>query len=1019
MRPIKLELQAFGPFKDKVVIDFSQFTQEGLFLITGPTGSGKTTIFDAIFYALYGQLSSSDRKSLGQPTKSQFASEETLSYVEFEFESKNKTYTVYRHPAQKAIGTRGRIVNHESTARLSSDNLALSKITEVQAEINTILGLTATQFKQIVLLPQGEFKDLLVAGSSEKEGIFRDLFKTQDFQIFTEKLKLETDKLSKQLESSQNNILAFLRVLNIDDADFNSYLGSKQYDKVVDYLKEEISDLKTEVNKEQEELDILTKKFNTLIQQIDLQNDLHKYQKRKLELDSKREEINNLKVLNTKIEDIIALKKMLNQIDTLKLKLSKNKKDKQEMSSQLLNLDSELSNLNNSLELINKDFNHIEEWESERNQINQKHLKFSNLLEKSNAKEKLIILNKQSDENISIGKEKLEETNRQLQEKKVQIEKIKDAEKQLKQISQELTEINEKLLISKQKLNESEIVTRTIDDINSETLIFNELKEEKEEIDLLVTQREILRQQQIAGVIAQSLNENEPCPVCGSLHHPYKAHLSTDEISEESIKLLKQEQSTKQSEFAQSSQRLKSFNESKNKKLEALGFSEESFNEDYNHLMKETEHLIKEKQVRDDEIIHLKQIISNGEWLEKERDKLNEQLVNNRLEINKEETNKSNRLEEINNLDKILNNEVLLTAEDLESLVKDVEVINNKIKVTRLNRDKTSQELNLLDKKKVETVTSLKNLEEMSSTIKIELEELSHIYKDELVAKNIDESEVIERIVTKEDIEANLKTIETYNNEVHLNAGLIKGTNDRLSQLKEIVENPHTIRLELENNIRNYTTKLNQKNNRLSNYEATVTEVEQESGKSQELLNQHKEIYPLYLAATGDSSVGYLSFERYVLASFFEEVLEYANERLLSMTQDRFYLVVMEDKLARQRASGLDLEVFDNHTSRSRSVKTLSGGETFKASLALALGLSDVTSQKYGGVHIDALFIDEGFGTLDEQSLDQAIETLLKINQDGRIVGIISHVKELKERISNQIQVDKSQEGSTITIRQQ
>ena len=127
----------------------------------------------------------------------------------------------------------------------------------------------------------------------------------------------------------------------------------------------------------------------------------------------------------------------------------------------------------------------------------------------------------------------------------------------------------------------------------------------------------------------------------------------------------------------------------------------------------------------------------------------------------------------------------------------------------------------------------------------------------------------------------------------------------------------------------------------------------------------------------------------------------------------------MEDKLARQRASGLDLEVFDNHTSRSRSVKTLSGGETFKASLALALGLSDVTSQKYGGVHIDALFIDEGFGTLDEQSLDQAIETLLKINQDGRIVGIISHVKELKERISNQIQVDKSQEGSTITIRQQ
>ena len=1016
MKPIKLEFQAFGPFKDKMVIDFNEFTDQGLFLITGPTGSGKTTIFDAIFYALYGQLSSSDRKSLGAPAKSQFASDETLCYVELEFEAKGKIYTLYRQPQQMGKGVRKDLVTLDAKAQLTSTHFSLDRISEVQAEVNSILGLTAEQFKQIVLLPQGEFKDLLFASSTEKEVIFRDLFKTQDIQQFTERLKLESDELTRLIKYHQQSINIHLNNIDKTDEQLVSWIDSQQYDLVLDYIESEKNKFQEQINQQTQILDRLTKQTNELQQQINLQAELTKAETQRDELIKQEAAIQELKRLSHKIEDLITLSSKLAELKRVsqRVELTHQSKKKHEEVLNTHKLKEEL--MLKEFETIQKAYTQIGSWEEKSSELREQSIKYTKLLENFNQKKRLETQNQASQTKLTELLKETEKENTEITVLSNSLKELAKVEKQKTTLNKQLSELNTNLLITKEKETLFNKLKELIESINKETGVFTELKEKKHKVDQELSHAEIIQQEQIAGVLAQTLKDDEPCPVCGSIHHPDIAQLKDETITDEQIEALRKKQSDVLIDFSSSSQRLKSFSEHQEQLLNTLNLELDQVESEHKKLMEHSNNQQDELNNLNKSIQKLENELEKKEVVSLNLDKTRESLVQHKLEITREETNINSRKDDIERLNKTLENEDLLNEEQLLKLKHQIEALNDKIKETRQLREKKQSEIHEIQKEIVETESSLVVLKQNLSQQTSDKLELEKEYENLLVEKNLTHQEVSDSNYTKEDILKTQEKIDAYYQEVNQVKGIITSLTNQLKQMGELHPNPHTLKIEVDQQIKEFNQSSRTLHGKWLTYESAFESIQKENTEYQVVVKRHQEVYPLYLAASGDRSVGYLSFERYVLAAFFEEVLEFANERLMAMTEDRFYLTVMSEGLSRQRSAGLDLEIFDNHVSNTRSVKTLSGGETFKASLALALGLSDVISQKSGGIHIDALFIDEGFGTLDEQSLDQAIETLLSINQDGRLVGIISHVNEFKERIPHQIQVNKDQEGSSLTI---
>lgn len=1016
MRPISLELQAFGPFKDKIFIDFTEFEQDSLFLICGPTGAGKTSIFDAIFYALYGQLSSSDRKSLGQPAKSQFASDETLCYVEFVFETKGQKVKIYRHPEQFAIGARTRIVKHLSSVKLTSDKVVLDKSNEVQNYVNELLGLSANQFKQIVLLPQGEFKDLLMASSSQKEEIFRDLFNTHEIQQFTENLKNEAITLTQQLKESKNNVIAYTKILNIEDEQFNAYIESQQVDLIVKHLDEIIIEQKEKQSQLSSLLDKDVQKLETIKEQINLQDDFSNYETKLKLFEEQEASINQLKINNQKIKELIELEKQLVNIQNLQTKINLNKESLANLENKIKETSSQQDQLNKQLESVITNFNKIDEWENSASSLEKDIVHYESLLIKLNSKLNLEKLNHSSIEIMKNLDTELEVLADEFNTIKESLFNIDQASIKKEELSIKINQLNEIMLKLSEKEKHFNQINGLMSNINQEQLIFNDLRVKKENIDSEVTQSEIIRQEQIAGVLASELKDNEPCPVCGSLHHPNKAHLTNNVISDEDLKNLKVSAQKILQKFIESSQKIGSYQQQIQEFYDQLKIDAESRDNEFEKLTIELNNVKEQNADFNQELEDLNKQLSTKTSLEKRKDEINDLIIQKNLQKTKEESTVQMRDADIKAIALELKDQTILSKEQINELATQVSTIKNQIQQTRSQKTEGEKQLHEIELKLIEVKTNHSNLNELLVNQVSDLEKLEEQFNIDLRKKGLTLEEVQDNKNTLQTILDYETQIEQFYQQKNQTIGLYNNVQEKLEKIKELVEFPHSLSTQLTSEIQQQTEVLNKVNNYLSTVNSSRDLVEGERIKSEKLLKAHQEIYPLYLVASGDRSVGYLSFERYVLSTFFEEVLEFANQRLLAMTQDRYYLIVQQESMARQRSSGLDLEVFDNNSSQSRSVKTLSGGETFKASLALALGLSDVISQRSGGVQIDALFIDEGFGTLDDQSLDQAIETLLSINQGGRLVGIISHVKELRERIENQIQVFSTNEGSYIKV---
>jgi len=893
VKPINLTLSAFGPYKDKVNIDFNKLGTSGIFLITGDTGAGKTTIFDGISFALFGETSGSHRETT--TLRSKFANKETETYVELTFSHKNKEYTITRNPSYLVHKKRGEgYTTKPSDVTLKYDNVVLTGTNPVNEKVIEILGINAKQFKQISMLAQGEFLKILFANSDERKIIFRKIFNTENLDLITNKLselyknnKEEVENLKTEFLTNVSNITLKENIIYTD----KSSLTNETINEIISLLEQELT-----IN------DKDYKTINNLINRQDLE-----YKQLDNIIKNNEENNNRIKEYNLLLKEKSELKTKEPEI--------KDKKDAIKKNIEILRT---IKPIEINLDNINKDIISLE------NKI----------------------------KNIT----KIIEDNRQ------KIELIKDKESKIKEL-QPLVENYNKLLSEETKLTETnnhilEIISyyqyklKLQDDYNNKYEIYKKLDLEYKEAD-----DKYFRNQ--AGIIAKKLKENSPCPVCGSTNHPNIAITEDKVLTKEELDLKKEQLETKTKELNIVKENISSINS----KIELIGKKINSICED-----------------------DVKQL---------------QQEIKTKLKENK--TKITETIKKFNQTYKYITNSVTnLDTFTLVDFINDFNKDNNILK----EEYETNKNINK------EYLNTLKELKQKEGT---ENKKLNIMIK-ELGFKNIDDYH--QNTLTENNINLLEEEIKKYEN----NKTTIKTKIKELSKLitnKEIVD--LTEDLSKLNNLNIEIQKLKEeKQNLFSIYDNNLkikTKLERTQTKLNKILEKYSLYENLYKLSSGNiTGKRKISFEQYVQATYFDMVLHEANIRFNNMTDGRYRLLRKETADSLSSKFALDLDVYDEYNGSKRDVKSLSGGESFKASLSLALGLSDVIQNYSGGINIDAIFIDEGFGSLDGESRELAINTLNTLSDGNKLIGIISHVSELKDRIDKKIIVSKTKEGSIVSI---
>lgn len=1039
MRPLKLTLSAFGPYAGVEIIDFAKLNNKNIFLITGPTGAGKTTIFDGISFALFGEASGSSRDK--DSLRSDFASIDIPTYVELEFELRGKKYIIIRYPQQERKKARGEgtVFKTAEANLVLPDESVITKVNNVDEKISEILSINKSQFRQIVMLPQGEFRKLLESDSEEREKIFRKIFGTEAFETIQKKLdgeqktlyygirdtKLERDTIAKKIEHGEDELL--LRIKSCEDKNIVEIIERTK--ALIHMDEEEEKSLNLEIKDTREMQKNIQNKItegkgiNSKLKEKDEANE--KY----LLHISKEEEFKNKKLQLEKARKALEVKEVENCFNDCEKKL----KDKKLLLNQC---ETKLAEVEKNATLIKTQLQKEEEKESYRKKLSETIVNLKSFEE---------TVKKYEEKNSSINK-----LRKELGDKEVYIKKIKKDIIELKQkLEKANIDLNETLKaeIDKEKLEKNrcdkEVLreallsfynkVKDLDNYKKQHIKlsneFNIVDEEYKKLDSKYEYMDECFKKEQAGILAMELKEGDPCPVCGSLHHPNHAKVIDKVPTQEEIKKLKILRDEKNVVWNKKLQELaevkgkiddgeKQVEEKKAKFKSILGeiINELSEGEILEHIKKfglkiATElNSIKEQQVK------LEILISN-------KSKLVEQIKNLELNIKNSENEAVKGEEEYRNLYGIVKGEeeVLKSIEEkipselrsyerlmekLNSLEKELSSLEKIYKIAQMNFENANIKVNTL---RTELEVNKKNI--------VELELETQKCKENLINK-IKESgfEDYNQYAALKRTEADIKNLESSISEYYEN---LKSLKDRLEKAIRDSEGLQVVSIEtLQEELKKAIEeeeRLNLKVKpiflRIDNNEKCIKDIENINGKIKKEEEKYSIIADLAKVANGENRER-ISFERYVLAAYFDEIIDAANLRLDKMAGGRFVLKRKEEKEKGRKQSGLELEVFDNYTGKARHVKTLSGGESFKASLSLALGLADVVQAYAGGISLDTMFVDEGFGTLDPESLDNAIQCLIDLQKGGRLVGIISHVPELKERVEARLEITQSKEGS-------
>ena len=887
MKPLKIKISAFGPYKNCIDIDFEKLGESGIFLITGDTGAGKTTIFDSISFALFGEVSGSNRPV--PSVRSDFADNDTETFVELEFTHKNKKYKIRRNPAYERTKKRGEGTTKTSAdASLEYDDKVISGTKNVDIKIEEILGINSKQFKQISMLAQGEFLKILFAESKDRTEIFRRIFDTDIYNQIAKRLadktriaKAELEQLKDYFAINSSNIVWKDGIQSVQPKDVNELFIQEILEKLQQEIKinsEQFEKCQEQISKQSDENSKMEKEITAQKDKNDKIDRCQKLQEEQKVLQEKQEDIKQKEILIQKSQEII--NKILPKEDK-----------KKELEKEILQKQKVLQDISEKIELGKK-----------------KEEKFKQILELI----EIIKVQFQKYSELKDGKTELEDKIKKLQ------------------------------VIIKEQENKK---------IASENAQKLEAEWEKLSTEVLEKEKEFFREQ--AGILAEKLKENEPCPVCGSLHHPNLAIKSTSVLTKEELDNLKEKEEKSRKTLTDATNKVTEINS----KIETL---------------------IKEFGEKPDVELYNKKYAEISEELEKAYNQLND------------------------NYKKIMLKDIVI-----ESFEYDIfkEKITNKISKEREEflKLQTQQEEN---KKQIDELLQKK-------------EKAQNDYQNTLKELGFENEEQYKKSVLNNlQIEIFSKEIEKYKTDVTINATKLEEIPKEIKGFEKVdltakIQEFNNKKQELENMRRQQMEyhRIFENNNRI------LVDLQTNSKKLDSKIKEFTMVEDLSKIANGTVyGKRRIEFEQFVQASYFDMVIIEANKRLLKMTDNRFLLVRKESSERVSDKIGLELEVIDNYNGKRRDVKSLSGGEAFKAALSLALGLSDVIQSYSGGIVVDTMFIDEGFGSLDTESREQAINTLNQLTDNHKLIGIISHVTELKERIDKKVIVTKSTGGSKITV---
>ena len=1017
MRPIKLEMAAFGPYKEHTILDFTQFNNQSLFLVSGPTGSGKTTIFDAIAYALYDSPSGESRNK--DAFKSDFATDMDLCKVAFTFEVNGKEYYIERIPNQTGPGARGP-KNIASSVLFRDGDIVTTKIKEANQEIAELLSINYEQFKQIVMLPQGEFKRLLESDSKNKEVIFRNIFGTEVILAFQEQLKKQVAQLNKKVEHNQVRLQSSLAYLpTLEDEELTNLVETEDYSAIIQRLSLLQQKRIEETNKINEEQTKQTLKMRALERHHEEKGVLEDLEEKIKQLADKETEFNLLEIKIKQFENAQACLEAKHQLDS-------EKEEEMTLTAHLLNTTNAINETKEKITAINSSFVHVEkdyqalpEWREQEQQLKENIAIFKQL---DQLQEELDLLTSQEHtnqldlDNLILELAQVEQDSKAIAQT---IKKIQDSHIQISEIKEKLTK--QKTIQTSHETRENDLnrMARLLDNYEQAKLNMQTEEQTFNSKNKAFTEATHQFNQNIAGLLASKMEENQACPVCGSLDHPAPAPLINHAPTEADLQTLQVDVSEVQMNYSQAAARVGSLNNQLRELENQLSIQRSSLSD------KQVEIQIKKAEVHEkitDLNIQLEelQIMTQAEETiqSKQTDlrKKEKTLLIRQAQLETDQERNKNEKVKKENQYQLLEKSVLdLEHARLEEEIKD---LSEKIKETEKNYPLLKSQITDLEKQLAIYENTLSSQEKQIQAIKKRMILAEKNYQEKLSQAQLDEN-FEDQLLPIDQVESSRTKLSEYQDTVkithsryqeqltvvasfgeHLDAQTLQ---NQLQESSKIVD-------QLKREYQHLATQLDAISQVLTTMKTTYEE-------GQLLMDKFGHLQRISDIANGKSTeTGRLSFERYVLAIYYEEIVLAANQRLAQMTANRYLLQRSERESKGAGAKGLELDVFDHYTGQIRSVKTLSGGESFKASLALALGLSDVMQQQSGGVQIDTLFIDEGFGTLDSESLEQAIQTLAELNANGRMIGIISHVDELKTRIPAHIKVTHSTNGSQAEI---
>ena len=867
MKPVELRISGWGPYKDLQTIDFTRMEERGLFLIAGATGAGKTTIFDAIMYALYGCMSGEVREK--GSVRSDFAKPDTPTFVELSMTHKGESYHIYRNPEylrpRKRKGADGKELTKEKEKAVLTlpDGSSIEGSSEVTRKIEELLCLDYRQFKQISMIAQGEFTKLLTASSQEKTKIFRQIFDTGLYERIAQLLKERSNAIYKEVSGYRHKMdedVELYHPLEESAEAFATLVQGEAYDyeAVLAFLKEE----KKRIGKEEKEVLAQYQKLEerTLVlngklveaqKAAELQKSLERETERKQLLDHRKEEMQQKEILLWKAD-------RAGEIRQQELLCEESAKQIDKIKQQIRHLQEETGLREQQILTLQK----LPEYQAD----------FEAACE---LKEKLSEQERESEHNIEL---------------------CKQLEAQLKQLQEVYLKLEQEELLARQTYEETEHRYR----------------------------------HNLAGILSSELEENRPCPVCGSLHHPAPAAVTEEHLTKEKVDQAKKAWLQKQEKTMHQH----------GETMAAKGKAEQA----------------KEK---------------GGELLKA----------------------------------------IGQMQEQMDQLPAEIKAL-----LSKYTRKSFEGELNRLLQLRVERAEK----QEQILTLQEELQKGQELFREREEERDIlltkygfaSREEYQGSLLSKEQIEAGKRELQDYEKNCRANEELLQHLKEQVQEI--VLADPVKLKEELKEALeekRAVQQMLSKKQESRNLTERTSVSLKTKLAGLKETMERYTLVKGLDDLANGNNKKR-LVFEQYVLISCFEEILYAANLRLQTMSAGRYELRRVRGIVDARSKDNLEMEVLDYYTGKYRSVKTLSGGESFKVSLSLALGMSDVIQAQSGGIRVETMFIDEGFGTLDGESLDQACLVLQGLTESNRLIGLISHVPELSEKIPDQIRIHKTNTGS-------